>query len=156
LGTTFNKSKSNISPEESEALQALIELQKQCKIIIKPCDKGAGIIICDFDKYLESCYEHLSSKITINDQEQPYYQKITLSDLQKAKDKIETILKKGHQEKFITKSELDAMLPSEKGPGKFYQLFKVHKKHTKPNLSSVAMDQSLKISANLFTTIQNI
>ena len=134
LGTTFNKSKSNISPEESEALQALIELQKQCKIIIKPCDKGAGIIICDFDKYLDSCYEHLSSKITINDQEQPYYQKITLSDLQKAKDKIETILKKGHQEKFITKSELDAMLPSEKGPGKFYQLFKVHKKHTKPNL----------------------
>jgi hypothetical protein len=48
------------------------------------------------------------------------------------------------------------MLPSEKGSGKFYQLFKVHKKHTKPNLSSVAMDQSLKISANLFTTIQNI
>jgi hypothetical protein len=94
LGTTFNKSKSNISPEESEALQTFIELQKQCKIIIKPCDKGAGIIICDFDKYLDSCYEHLSSKITINDHLQPYYQKITPSDLKKAKDKIETILKK--------------------------------------------------------------
>jgi len=81
--------------------------------------------------------------------------------LQKAKDKIETILKKGHQEKFITKSELDAMLPSEKGPGKFYQLFKVHKNTQSPiyllgALSSVAVDQSLKTSAYLLTTIQNI
>lgn len=134
LGTTFNKSKSNISAEESEALQTLIDLQKKRKIIIKPCDKGAGIIICDFDKYLDSCYQHLSSQITIENKVQPYYQKITLEDLNDAKIKIQDILKTGFQNNFISKSELDAMLPTEKGPGKFYQLFKVHKEHTKPNL----------------------
>jgi hypothetical protein len=46
------------------------------------------------------------------------------------------------------------MLPSEKGSGKFYQLFKVHKKHTKAQF--IISGYGLKISANLFTTIQNI
>ena len=27
-----------------------------------PCDKGGGIIICDFDRYKESCLNHLASK----------------------------------------------------------------------------------------------
>ena len=48
LSSKFNKSHSNITKEETEALKTLISLQKNCQIVIKPCDKGAGIIICNF------------------------------------------------------------------------------------------------------------
>ena len=43
-----HKVSSNISKEEKEALKELIKLQKERQIVIKPCDKGAGIIILDF------------------------------------------------------------------------------------------------------------
>ena len=45
MGTKFNKSNPNISEEETKALAKLIELQKTCQIIIKPCDEGAGISV---------------------------------------------------------------------------------------------------------------
>jgi hypothetical protein len=142
LGTTFNKSKSNISPEEPEALQTLIELQKQCKIIIKPCDKEVGIKICDFDKYLDSCYEHLSINITMNDQNQPYHQKVTLLDLKKAKDKIKIILKKDTKE---------ISSPSLKKDQESFTNYSNFTKNTQSPiyllavLSSVVVDQSLII-----------
>ena len=66
LGSDFNKIKSNISPEEQVALTELIDLQKRCQIVIKPCDKGAGIIICDYVKYWESCNNYLQSKAANN------------------------------------------------------------------------------------------
>ena len=31
-------------------------------IIIKVCDKGARLIILDFDKYIKACHEHLESE----------------------------------------------------------------------------------------------
>ena len=55
-----NKVPSNLPPEELKALKELIELLKDKQIIIKPCDKGAGIIILDFDKYMEACNKHLT------------------------------------------------------------------------------------------------
>ena len=54
-----NKVKNNISTEESDALKELIKLQKEQKIIIKPCDKGVGIIILDFEEYMRACHKHL-------------------------------------------------------------------------------------------------
>ena len=42
-----NKEESNLSPHEQAALKELIRLQKDKKIVIKQCDKGAGIIILD-------------------------------------------------------------------------------------------------------------
>ena len=56
-----NKVPINLPPEELKALKELIELLKEKQIIIKPCDKGAGIIILDFDKYMEACKKHLTS-----------------------------------------------------------------------------------------------
>jgi hypothetical protein len=46
---------------ESEALKTLINLQKTCQIVIKPCDKGAGIFVCDFKDYVKHCENHLTS-----------------------------------------------------------------------------------------------
>ena len=61
-GTPMNQSPSNLSKEEAVALKSLISLQKEKIIVIKPCDKGGGILIADFDKYEESCLKHLQSK----------------------------------------------------------------------------------------------
>ena len=37
--------KSNLPKEEYEALKELVKLQKECKIVNKQCDKGAGLVI---------------------------------------------------------------------------------------------------------------
>ena len=49
-------------PKELEALKELIKLQRDRVIMIKPCYKGAGIIIMDFKMYMQACYEHLLEK----------------------------------------------------------------------------------------------
>ena len=61
-GTPMNKTPSNLSKGELTALKSLITLQKGRVIVIKPCDKGGGILITDFEKYEESCLSHLTSK----------------------------------------------------------------------------------------------
>ena len=55
-----NLASRNIPDEELEALLELIKLQKEGKIVIKPCDKGAGIIILNHSSYLKACMYHLS------------------------------------------------------------------------------------------------
>ena len=55
IGTKFNKAPSNITKEESKALAELIQLQKNSRIVIKPVDKGGGIIIMSHDDYVEAC-----------------------------------------------------------------------------------------------------
>ena len=71
-----NKVICNLPVAEIEALKELIQLQRDRKIVIKACDKGAGIIILNFNDYPEACYKHLYSE-----QEQavgppkPFYQK---------------------------------------------------------------------------------
>jgi hypothetical protein len=101
-GTTLNKSTSNITKGEVEALSTLVKLQKDCQIVIKPCDKGAGILICDYPKYVEACNDHLKSETTNGD---PYYEKITEKYLTEAKKVIEVTLKKALDTKQITKDE---------------------------------------------------
>ena len=132
-GSILNKVRSNISTEENEALKLLIILQKERKIIIKPCDKGAGIVVCNFDDYLRSSTEHLSGHVEGKPTEK-CYREITEKDFQAAKNEIDNKLKAGLASSEISKEELEAMTTADKGPGKFYQIFKVHKKHTPPNL----------------------
>ena len=57
-----NQARPNLPPDEQEALNILINLQKSKQIVIKPCDKGAGIIILDFEEYVRACQNHLQSK----------------------------------------------------------------------------------------------
>ena len=125
-----NKARANLPPNELQALKELIELQKARVITVKPCDKGAGIIILDFEEYLRSCNEHLSSvQSQVDGTSKPYYQKVSESTLDTAKEKIIQLIEEGLDNEYISKEEFDAMNPSEKTPGKFYQLFKVHKAH---------------------------
>ena len=77
-----NKLPSNISNEEKEALKTLIQLQKERQIVVKPCDKGAGIIVLDFQEYLRACMEHLEAVTATGEK---YYKPVNESVLEEAK-----------------------------------------------------------------------
>ena len=90
IGTPFNKVKSNITKGEIEAIKTLITLQKEQVIVIKPCNKGGGIIICDFVKYKESCQTHLKSKTETGE---PYYKQIQPNSIKPMIKEIDKNLK---------------------------------------------------------------
>ena len=56
VGTKPNKIKSYISEEEAVALAILIKLQRESILVIKSCDKGAGISICNYSDYKRHIY----------------------------------------------------------------------------------------------------
>ena len=121
-----NREHCNLPRDELNALKELINLQKERQIVIKACNKGAGIIILNFNDYMQACYNYILSKTANN---QPYYSQVDDSAVERAQKKIDSILEEGRKEKYITKNEFDAMSGKEKTPGRFYANFKVHKPH---------------------------
>ena len=101
-------------------------MQKDRKIVIRECDKGAGVIILNFQDYLKACYEHLTSELIPG---QSYYSPVNMLEIEKTKTKINKLLEEGLNSELISKTEFDQMRPDEKGPGRFYCNFKVHKPH---------------------------
>ena len=121
---------SNISSEEVSALKELVKLQRDRIIVIKPCDKGSGIIVMDFDKYMSSCTDHLDSEQTLPDgSKMPYYVPTSEAEFVKAKKCIVDILKHGKSEGWISQNEFRAMDPSTFSPARFYMIYKIHKPH---------------------------
>ena len=84
-----NEEKCNLPQEEINALKQLVRLQRERIITIIPCDKGAGIVILDFNMYMKACYEHLLSKqpnqTNSLESEKNYYKKEDDFALEKAK-----------------------------------------------------------------------
>ena len=76
-----NTEKCNIPQEELEALKMLTKLQRDKNIVIKACDKGAGIIILNYSDYMKACYKHLASKQSEN---QPYYTQVDELEIERA------------------------------------------------------------------------
>ena len=125
-----NKVQCNIPQDELEALLDLIKLQKEGKIVIKPCDKGAGIIILTHSDYVKACMEHLNSKQTNNDgTSDSFYVKVHQSKLDQVKGKIINLIQEGYDNQILTKQEYEAMSDISENAGKFYCTFKVHKSH---------------------------
>ena len=121
-----NKEECNLPVEEINALKELIKLQRNRIIMIKPCDKGAGIMILNFNDYMRSCYEHLLSK---QSETQFYYKKVEDIELERAKARIKDTLDDALEKNIITEEEFTAMNPEDKNPSKFYCNFKIHKPH---------------------------
>ena len=120
----------NLPDDEFEAIQNLVRLQKERQIVVKPADKGSGIVVVDYDDYVDSCNQHLlSSQQQPSGPSLPYYKPSSEKDLDTMKQKITSVLKDGLNQKWISKSEFNAMNPTDKGPGRFYQIFKVHKEY---------------------------
>lgn len=112
----------------------------------------------NFDAYLDSCYRHLSSEQKQNDGSfLPYYGKASESDLKAAKKEIYDVLKEAYDSKIITKQDFDAMNPDEKGPAKFYELFRVHKEHQvgKPPPERPIISASGSITENIGHYVQS-
>jgi formamidopyrimidine-DNA glycosylase len=63
-----------------------------------------------------------------------YYKAITDAELAQAKKEIDKVLKSALNREDISKKEFEAMSTKDKGPGKFYQIYKVHKEPAPPNL----------------------
>ena len=118
--------KCNVSDGEIKALQQLIQLQKEREIVIKMCDKGAGIIILDFSEYIKSCNEHLNSE---SEENEKYYTRVNATLLQEAYDEILLLLQEGLDNNIISQQDFEAMKPDNLTPSKFYAIFKVHKYH---------------------------
>ena len=53
--------------------------------------------------------------------------------MDQVKQRIKNLLDEGVEKEFISKNDAKAMDPKDVSVGKFYQMFKVHKKHTPPN-----------------------
>ena len=76
----------NLPQDEIIAMQELIKLQKDKIVVIKPCDKRAGMIILDYVAYMRACYEHLlSEKIMEDGESKPYYLRVNEIELESTK-----------------------------------------------------------------------
>ena len=125
-----NKVECNLPPEELNALKELVKLQKERKIVIKQCDKGAGIMVVNFEDYIKTANEHLAETLKDGEgNEKPYYKKVTEQAMERAKEKITKLLQSGFDNEIISKTELDAMCTDDKTASKLYCNFKIHKPH---------------------------
>ena len=116
----------NLPNDEMQALRQLQKLQREQKIVVKACDKGAGIIILNFEDYLKACHEHLTSNQKVD---KPYYTEASDLDLEISKKKVNDILKEALDSNIIDQTEFNAMNAEDKKAGRFYCNFKVHKQH---------------------------
>ena len=116
-----NNVPSNLPQMEIQAMKELIKLQKEKTIVIKPCDKGAGIIILDYDMYMRACYEHLNAEKDMGDGEvNKYYLMVDDIELEKTKSKIRNIVQEGLENDILSKEEHDAMIADDREAAKFY------------------------------------
>ena len=79
---------------------------------------------------MKSCYDHLTSTQLQSDGTfQNYYDQIDEQLLDESKDAIFKLIQEGFDNNYLTKEEFEALDPHNKGSARFYQIFKVHKKH---------------------------
>ena len=94
---------------------------------MKPCDKGAGIIILDFQEYKRACLKHLEAKTATGE---AYYKEVGNSAVNVGKEKIMNVVKEAYDNELLSKEEYHAMSPADDDvpvPGRLYCTFKVHK-----------------------------
>lgn len=109
--------KSNLSPEELNALQ---ELKNNKDIIIKPADKGSAIVIFDRDQYLQEGYRQLNDN--------KYYSKLKRPIYLETIPMVEKIINNLFIKKFINIKQKRYLLGSTAPRARlFYMLPKIHK-----------------------------
>ena len=111
-------------------MKELIQLQQKRIIVMKRCDKGAGIIIINCKDYVNACNTHLNSILQHPDGTlKPYYIKVNKASIDKSKLKLTNLLQEGLDNEIITKEHFTAMDPKAKLAAMFYMTFKIHKEH---------------------------
>ena len=131
LGSESKKVTPNLTKEERESIKELKKLQIEGQIVIKPADKGCGIVIMDRKDYEEESYRQLNDKLNVGGKKIPYYQKTNLNKLKDQYKLLQKIIDEGVEKGHISKKTAKQLLPKSSKPGTFYLLPKMHKKYIK-------------------------
>ena len=129
LGSKLSKVRNNMTRKETDAVNNLIELQKQGKIVVQPCDKTGGFACYDRDVYIAKMNEILEAKY-INphtNELSECYKKIHPEILQEHFDHIKDVIDFGLRNGQISKEDARAMIPERPAGGRCYGLSKDHK-----------------------------
>ena len=109
-------------------MKELIRLQKERIITIKKCDKGAGVVIMNFDDYVRACYNHPNSEETHEDgSSHPFYIKVDEIIIETAKTEIRMLIEEGFNNQILSQDEYEAINADNKSPARFYGNPKWHK-----------------------------
>uniref|UniRef100_A0A8C5PYS7 Reverse transcriptase n=1 Tax=Leptobrachium leishanense TaxID=445787 RepID=A0A8C5PYS7_9ANUR len=106
----------NLTKDERDALS---NLKKDLTIIIKPADKGGGIVIMDKVAYDQEALRQLNDDTT--------YRLLPSNPTQNIKTELSNLLNKGSDAGIIDKQELKYLNPSFPKIPVFYLLPKIHK-----------------------------
>ena len=106
----------NLSRAEEEALRSLVGDES---IIIRPADKGSGIVIMDTKDYLQGLEQEISDSTT--------YQKTTEDQTAAIQKKVKKLVSALHQKGYIGPHQRSYMLPTRPQPGQLQGNPKLHK-----------------------------
>jgi len=113
---------SNLSAVEQEALRSL---RSDKSIVIKPADKGSGVVVWDREDYLREAERQLSDS--------EVYEKCESDPLPALQTKISKLLKNIKGKKEIDDKTLNYLMVNNPRLGRFYLLPKIHKRlHSVP------------------------
>ena len=104
-----------------EERQALHDLTNNRNIVIKPADKGSGVVILNTQDYIFEAFRQLADTT--------FYQSLDNDITQNISCDVSKTLLNMRANKEIGKNCLSYLLPQNPGPGRFYLLPKIHKKH---------------------------
>lgn len=113
------KPKDNLTIEERNAIKTLKDNKK---IIIKPADKGSGVVILTTEQYEEEVYSQLKNPL--------HYKKLEGDISESIKLSLKKTIRTHHKE--IPENIRDILIPNEHRPANFYILPKIHKNLEKP------------------------
>uniref|UniRef100_A0A8C5P9M3 Reverse transcriptase domain-containing protein n=1 Tax=Leptobrachium leishanense TaxID=445787 RepID=A0A8C5P9M3_9ANUR len=113
--------KYNLTKEENMTLRAL---QKDSSIIIKPADKGSGIVILSKEKYDEEVLKILNDKST--------YEKLKCDPIKEIKENMNILLQEGIDKNILNEQEYKYLMMKYAKTPHIYILPKIHKHPTNP------------------------
>lgn len=100
--------------------QALIQLRRDRKIVIKPADKGSATVIMAREAYIREAYRQLDQT--------EYYKKLKDPIFPETVKKVIKIISQLHEKGFVNKKQMTYLLPPENPRARiFYLLPKIHK-----------------------------
>ena len=111
-----SKHRDNLSPAERKALNTL---RNSTELIIKPADKGSGVVVMDKADYVQKAESQLY--------DQSAYQKLDTDPTEKYTQKVSDTIKDLQERKIITDTVADYLTPENTTAGRFSTIPKVHK-----------------------------
>jgi hypothetical protein len=130
LSAPLNNVRDNLSYLEREAIQELVALSDQGKIVIQPLDKTGGLAVFDRQDYINGMEIILDDTCkTPTGQIKNYYSESSSDQLILGQKIIQEEVKKGLEKEYLSKEEAEAMSPKEAKPGRLYGLAKDHKEY---------------------------